>query len=190
MVDHGHNIMPVGFLDDNPALAGLSFLGLPVLGKVSDLPHVVCERFIVAIGGNRVRKDIFQQMSGNGARFAVALHPRAILAPDVKVGDGSMICAGAVVNTGAVIGANAILNTGCTVDHHNHIGDHVHIAPGVHLGGEVELGEGALIGIGATVMPRKRIGAWSVVGAGALVREDVPDGVVVVGLPARIVRKL
>lgn len=101
-----------------------------------------------------------------------------------------MICAGVVVNTGSVIGADVILNTGCTVDHHNRIGDHAHIAPGVHMGGEVEVGEGALVGIGATVMPRKRIGAWSVVGAGTLVTRDVPDGVVVVGAPARVVREL
>ena len=190
MVDNGHRIMPVGFLDDNPALTGLNFLGLPVLGKVSDLPNMTCDSLIVAIGENRIRKHMLQQLDSNGGRFAVALHPRSILAPDVEVGDGSMVCAGAIVNTGTVIETNVILNTGCTVDHHNLIGDHVHIAPGVHLGGEVQVGEGTLIGIGATVMPRRRIGCWSVVGAGALVDKDVPDGVVVVGMPARVVRRL
>jgi len=59
------------------------------------------------------------------------------------------------------------------------------IAPGAHLGGEVTIGEGVLIGIGATVMPQRRVGDWAVVGAGACVVEDVPDGVTVVGVPAR-----
>jgi sugar O-acyltransferase (sialic acid O-acetyltransferase NeuD family) len=189
MADDGQAIIPVGFLDDKPALLGLSFLGLPVVGRVSDLPDMAYDALIVAVGENRTRKHILEHLSGNFCRFAVALHPRSILAPDVKVGNGSMVCAGAIANTGAVIGAHVILNTGCSVDHHNVIGDCVHIAPGVHLGGEVEVGEGTLIGIGATVMPRRRIGSWSVVGAGALVHEDVPDGVVVVGVPARIVRK-
>ncbi|MGV8073277.1 MAG: acetyltransferase [Syntrophobacteraceae bacterium] len=185
MAAGGQAILPVGFLDDNQGLTGLKFLGLPVRGKISDLPNIAFDSLIVAIGENRVRKYIFQQLRAKGERFVVALHPSAILAPDVKVDDGSMVCAGSIVNTGAVIGANVILNTGCTVDHHNIIGDHVHIAPGVHLGGEVEVGEGTLIGIGATVMPGRRIGRWSVVGAGALVHEDVPDGVIVVGVPAR-----
>jgi acetyltransferase-like isoleucine patch superfamily enzyme len=58
------------------------------------------------------------------------------------------------------------------------------------MGGEVEVGEGALIGIGATVMPGKRVGAWSIVGAGALVNRDIPECSVVVGVPARVIRKL
>jgi acetyltransferase-like isoleucine patch superfamily enzyme len=55
----------------------------------------------------------------------------------------------------------------------------------VHLGGEVRIGEGALIGIGAVVLPRVTVGAWSTVGAGAVVTSDVPPGVTVAGVPAR-----
>ena len=49
---------------------------------------------------------------------------------------------------------------------------------------------GAFIGAGAIVIPGKKIGAWSIVGAGAVVINDIPDGVVVVGNPARIIRSL
>ena len=87
-----------------------------------------------------------------------------------------MICANVVINPGAVIGDNVILNTGCTVDHHNHIGSFAHIAPGVHLGGDVYIGEGTLVGIGAAVMPQRTVGAWSRIGAGAVVVENILDG--------------
>jgi carbonic anhydrase/acetyltransferase-like protein (isoleucine patch superfamily) len=80
-----------------------------------------------------------------------------------------------------------ILNTSCSVDHHNVIGDHVHIAPGARLGGHVTIGEGTLVGIGATVLPGCRVGSWSIVGAGAVVTEDLSDGLVAVGSPARTV---
>jgi acetyltransferase-like isoleucine patch superfamily enzyme len=53
------------------------------------------------------------------------------------------------------------------------------------MGGDVRIGEGALIGIGAVVLPRVSIGAWSTVGAGAVVTKDVPAGTTVVGVPAR-----
>ncbi len=180
---------PAGFLDDNPALAGQALLGLPVLGPFSALPDVMHDAVIVAIGNNIVRCALYERLRAKGERFAIARHPCAVLAADVAVDAGTMICAGVVVNTGSVIGANVILNTICSVDHHNRIGDHVHIAPGVRLGGEVVVGTGTMIGIGATVIPRCAIGEWSMVGAGAVVTKSLPGGVTAVGMPARSIKR-
>jgi len=184
MRDSGSPVGAVMFLDDKAELAGRRVLGLEVVGPVTDAENYKDCRFVAAVGDNQKRKELFQWLFGMGCDFAVARHPAAVLAPDVTVGIGTMICPGVVFNTGTTIGRNVILNTGCTVDHHSIIGDHVHIAPGVHMGGNVTVGEGALVGIGAVVMPGKTIGAWALVGAGALVHEDVPDGAVVVGVPA------
>ena len=186
----GADLTPVGYLDDDPALAGQTLLGLPVLGAIGHLSAVPHDELVVAIGENLARHRLFEALQGEGERFVVARHPSAVIAPDVQIGQGSVICAGAIVNPSSMVGDNVILNTGCTVDHHNRIGDHVHIAPGVHLGGEVIIGEGTLVGIGATVMPQRRIGKWSVVSAGSLVHTDLPDRVVAAGVPARVVRKL
>jgi sugar O-acyltransferase (sialic acid O-acetyltransferase NeuD family) len=188
MQEAGANIAPIGYLDDNPALAKQQFLGLPVLGGIADLYTVPHDAVVVAIGNNGVRKKLFEELRDRGEQFIVARHPSAIIAPDVTIGSGSMICAGAIVNPGSVIGADVILNTGCTVDHHNRIGDHAHVAPGAHLGGEVVIGEGALIGIGAIVVLLRQIGAWSVIGAGSVLTRDLPAGVTAVGVPARVVR--
>ncbi len=180
--------VPIGYLDDNPDLHGSSRLGLPILGGLDALDRIAHDAVVIGIGQNDVRRRVFAQLQQRGVNFTVARHPSAIIAPDVMIGPGTMICAGVIVNPGSVIGSNVILNTGCTVDHHNHIGDHAHIAPGVHLGGDVAIGAGTLVGIGATVMPQRRVGTWSVVGAGALVSSDLADRVVSVGVPARVVR--
>lgn len=188
MKNAGEPLNPVGYVDDDPDLADAELLGLPVIGRTADLHTVPHDAIIVAVGDNQTRKGLFANLDTRGEQFVVACHPSAVIAPDVPVGAGAMICANVVVNPGSAIGSGAILNTACTVNHHNEIGDHVHLAPGAHLGGDVNVGEGTLIGIGATVMPRRRIGNWCTVGAGAVVHEDLPDGVTAVGVPARIIR--
>ncbi len=190
MGEAGADVAPLGYLDDNPELKGQKRLDLPILGTGAEVSVISHDALIIAIGNNETRRRLFETLSGQGARFIVAQHPSAVIAPDVKIGPGSVIAAGAIVNPGSSVGANVILNTGCTVDHHNHIGDHVHIAPGVHLGGDVRIGTGTLVGIAAAVMPQRRVGDWSVVSAGALVHNDLPDRVVAAGMPARVIRNL
>lgn len=187
--DAGSLIQPVGYLDDNAATHGRVLLGLPVLGPLVELDRILHDAIIVSIGDNRIRRQLHGELQARGEKFAIARHPAAVIAPEVEIGEGTMICAGVIVNTGSVIGVNTILNTGCTVDHHNRIGDHVHIASGVHTGGEVIVGDGALVGIGSIVMPRCPVGAWSVIGAGACVTQSVPSGVTVVGNPAKPLQK-
>ena len=52
----------------------------------------------------------------------------------------------------------------------------------------VTVGFGADVGMNATILPGVRVGAHSLVGAGAVVTQDVPDYAVVAGVPARIIR--
>lgn len=186
----GSNCQPIGFLDDNSALVGTAIMGLPVLGSIAQLGEFEHDAVIVAIGDNRTRAHLFEMLRAQGKQIVNAIHPAAVLAPDVRLGQGVMICAGVVVNTGTVIGDNVILNTGCTVDHHNRIGNHAHIAPGVHLGGDVTIGDGTLVGLGASVIPQRTVGAWSVIGASSVVTKDIPANVTAVGVPARVIRRL
>ncbi len=183
----GEAVCPIGYLDDRSHLHGHTLLGLPVLGSLADIDDVPRDASVVAIGDNATRQRVFTSLQQRGERFVVVRHPHAIVAPDVHLAPGTMISAGVIVNPGSTIGANVILNTGCTVDHHNQIADHVHIAPGVHTGGDVSVGEGTLLGIGATIMPQRRVGAWSVVGAGAVVVRDIADHTIVMGVPAHVV---
>jgi len=183
--DTGKNVIPIGYLDDNPNLVGRTFLGLPVLGTLVEIANISHDALIIAIGDNSTRRRLFEIFRERGEKFVIAIHPTAVIGAEVSIGIGTMICAGVVVNPASTIGEDVILNTGCTVDHHTRIGNHVHVAPGVHLGGEVEIGDGVLVGIGATVLPRCRIGDWATIGAGACVTKSVPAGLTVVGVPAR-----
>lgn len=183
----GENVEFAGFLDDAPGSHGPRVEN-DIRGSTYDWSSVAHDQVIVAIGDNGVRCRIFDRLERSGARFAVARHPAAVVASGVPVGRGSMICAGVVINPEASIGANTIVNTSASVDHHCAIGNHVHVAPGCHLGGNVRVDDGALVGVGAVVLPGIRIGRWALVGGGAVVTADVPQGAVVAGVPARVLR--
>jgi carbonic anhydrase/acetyltransferase-like protein (isoleucine patch superfamily) len=80
---------------------------------------------------------------------------------------------------------------------HSDAGFPVHVGEGVTVGHQVTLhgcqvGDGSLIGMKATLLNGARIGRHCLVGAGSLVTEGkvFPDGVLIMGSPARVVREL
>lgn len=181
-----------GFLDETtPDRRGECFCGALVLGDANQLQKIYesgVRKAIVAFGDNMRRLAAGELMERRGFELTTAIHPSAVIALDALIGRGSVIAAGAVVGPEAMIGRCAIINSAATVDHDCTIADGVHIGPGAHIAGHVQVGYCAWIGIGATVIDRKRIGAWSIVGAGAVVIEDVPDRVLIAGVPARVVK--
>lgn len=178
----------VGFVDDRASIRGELILGFPVLGSLRELATIPHDGVVVAIGDNQTRAQIFAWLQKQQETLVNVVHPSAIIAPDVRLGVGIMICPGVVVNSGSVIGDNVIINTGSTIDHHNQIGAHVHIAPGVHLAGNVHIHTGVFVGIGASVIPSRLVGEWAIVGAGAVVTTDLPPWTTNVGVPARTIK--
>lgn len=183
----------VGFLDDDPATWGRTILGLPVLGGHERLPALRAEgaaRCLVAVGDNRARLALAEQAAALGYSFPVAIHPRATVAPSARLGPGTVVAAAAVVNPEAVVGNHAIINTGAIVEHDNRLGEGVHISPGAVLCGGVTVGDHGHVGAGARVIPGVCVGSDCVIGAGAVVIRDLPDRVVAVGVPARVIKEV
>ncbi|MBN2573100.1 MAG: acetyltransferase [Deltaproteobacteria bacterium] len=183
----------VGFLDDaNPDRRGQRFCDATVLGgreQLASLAGSGVRHIVLGFGNNAARRRLGGELRAAGFSLARAVHPRATVASDVRVGDGTVVMAGAVVNPNASLGENVIVNTGATVDHDCVLGDAVHVSPGAHLAGSVRVGDETWIGLGALVLERRHVGGGSIVGAGAVVTHDIPNGVVAMGVPARVVRK-
>jgi sugar O-acyltransferase (sialic acid O-acetyltransferase NeuD family) len=176
----------IGYVDDDPTLVGEDVLGLPVLGLIDGYINFKPDGLVMGIGSNTIRRTIVERL-GEVATFLwrTVIHPTAIVSKSVQLNPGTVILAGVIVNPDSVIGSHAIINTSATIDHDCDIGDYAHIAPGVHLAGSVSVGSGTLMGISSSVIPYRSVGKWATIGAGAVVINNVPDGVIAKGVPAR-----
>jgi sugar O-acyltransferase (sialic acid O-acetyltransferase NeuD family) len=177
--------------DQHPERRGQMVAGIPIAGGLDQLNALKDQgigHLIVAIGDCAARERLAKFALENGFELATAIHKSAVVAPSAQLGAGSVVAAASVINPDARVGRNCIINTSASVDHDCVIGDAAHVGPGAHLGGGTEVGPGTWIGIGATLIDHIRVGAGSIVGAGSVVTRDVPDGVVVYGVPARIIR--
>jgi len=182
----------LGFVDENPELKGKVLNGYPVLGSFDwfskiDLKEI---RVVCAIGDNISKKKVVEKAKGVGLRFANVVHPSVIMTEFVTLGEGVIICAGCILTNQITIGNHVIINLDVTIGHDSIIEDFCTLSPGVHISGRNKIGEGANVGTGAVTIQGIVIGRWSIIGAGAVVAQDIPDKVVAVGVPAKPIKQV
>jgi len=138
----------------------------------------------VAIGDNYLRGNIayFVQHS-----LLTIVHPQANVSTSVYIGEGSFVNVRAVLMPDVSCEKCCIFNTAVIIEHDCVLGEYVHIAPGCILCGNVHVGDYTLIGAGTVVNPNIRIGKNVIIGSGSVVTQDVADGLVVAGAPARVI---
>lgn len=173
--------------DDDEAKWGKGILGVPIFGPINRILDAPRIPVIVAIADAATRKAFVERLP---LEWGTLIHSTAIIDPTVEIGPGTVAFAGVVVQADARIGRHVILNANSTVSHDCVLEEYVHLAPGVDLASGVHVGRGSFFGIGAVATNGARIGCWTTVGAGAAVTSDLPDHVVAVGCPARVIKTI
>ncbi|PNQ73281.1 hypothetical protein C1T31_07110 [Hanstruepera neustonica] len=125
---------------------------------------------------------------GNILRFFQLTFLRA---SGAKIGKNTMISLGAKIDVrrGKItIGDHCLITHGCYILSHDGA---AHVLDDQDDGsGYVTIGDHVFIGVNTVVMRNVTIGSHSIIGAGSVVNKDVPEGVVAVGNPIKIIKEI
>lgn len=126
----------------------------------------------------------------------------SVILQGAQIGENCNICAHTLIEGDVIIGNNVTVKSGVFLWDGTRIEDNVFIGPNATFTNDpfprskiypeafsgIRIKQGASVGANATLLPGITIGVNAMVGAGAVVTSDVPDGAVVVGNPAKIIR--
>jgi sugar O-acyltransferase (sialic acid O-acetyltransferase NeuD family) len=179
----------IGFYDDGEE-KGKIINGLPVLGTVAELNTLDTPLNIaLALGNPKAKEKIISEINNAKISFPNLIHPTVTMSTDdVNLGYGNIITAGCMLTCNITLGNFVILNLMCTVGHDTIINDYCSFMPGINISGEVIIEPCVYVGTGAKIINQLRIGQNTTVGAGAVIIKDVPDNVVVVGNPGKVIK--
>lgn len=187
------NVDVVGFLDDDPKVQKETFGGIPVLGPLSLLPELKGKYGVEAVycplGNNRLRVKFLSEARDLGLATPNYIHPSVILSRDIKIGEGVYILLGSDIMPYTEIEDYVMISMNVNVAHHNILKRGTFLSTGCNFGASIVAEEYSYCGIGSTVMTGiHRLGKDCLIGAGAVVIKDVPDGAVVAGVPGKVIK--
>ena len=115
----------------------------------------------------------------------------AVFSSHLKLGDNSGIGINASIGGNVTIGKNVMMGPECIIYTKNHEFTRTDIPmckQGFQEEKPVTIGDDVWIGARVTILPGVNIGNGVIIGAGAVVAKDIPDYVVVVGNPAKVIK--
>lgn len=177
------------FIDDIPT--GSEFYGTELFNFQTLLDRFDKKSFQIAIanGEPTTRKILRERISKTGANFASLIDNTSIISPTATLGAGVIVSAKCFISSLAVIGHNTVLNTNALIGHDVTMGDNCSVSSAVNIGGNCSIGENSYIGMGAQIKQGITIGKEVIIGMGSIVHNDIQDGMIALGNPAKPIRR-
>ncbi|WCG81857.1 acetyltransferase [Pectobacterium sp. A5351] len=174
------------FIDDFNPGGVLKGIQVTDFASVSNLTGL---EIVIAIGEPAARHTIAEKIEENQLTLATLVHPSVDIPACTTLGNGVVVCQGASISCDITVKDNAYLQPNICIGHDCVIENHSVISPGVSLAGNCHMGSRVFIGMNVAVKEKTTIGDDVIVSMGAVVFNDIEPGVIVLGNPARVMRK-
>ena len=176
---------------DIPSKLYNQFSILKNLEEAKEYFNNVSPYFTIGIGNPRLRSQMHQKFTEIGGEIKSTISKYAEIGSfNVQISNGCNILGGTKISNDASIGIGTIIYYNSIITHDVTIGDFCEISPNVKLLGRCEIADFSQIGTGSIIFPDVKIGKNSIVAAGSVVRENVPENVMIAGIPAQIKKSI
>jgi sugar O-acyltransferase (sialic acid O-acetyltransferase NeuD family) len=170
----------VAFTVDRDYIREKEFCGLPVLPfeDIQTLRPPDTHKMMVAIYASRMnqtRAEKYSQAKRKGYTLITYIHPRAVVAPGVAVGDNCFISEGAICRPYLKIENDVFVMPGAILGHDTVVGEHCFIGNGAVVMGMVTLEPNCFIGPNATILENLTVGRESLIGGGVVLQESTKE---------------
>ncbi|VEJ09828.1 NeuD/PglB/VioB family sugar acetyltransferase [Actinobacillus delphinicola] len=170
---------------------GSTHLGFPVLANnLLELKDFHQYSYFIAIGNNDLRYENYTFLKKNHCNIINIIDKTSIISSSSYLGEGVFVGKMAIINAGVKVGNNVIVNTKALLEHGVTIENHCNISTNTTLNGDVYIGEKSFIGSSSVINGQLEIGNNVVVGSGSVVIRDIDPNSIVVGIPAKVIKKL
>jgi sugar O-acyltransferase (sialic acid O-acetyltransferase NeuD family) len=179
------------FVDDTIGLSTINLGGRVVSIYPFDTKHFELNEcnFVIASGEPFLRNFLYNKLIEHGCKLQNIIDISSNISNSAHLGDGVIAGAFSSIQSRARIANNVAINTGAVIGHDAVIKGHTVISSHANIGGSAEVGGCTYIGMGALIKEGIKIGCNSIIGMGSVVFNDVPDDVIVLGNPARVIRR-
>jgi sugar O-acyltransferase (sialic acid O-acetyltransferase NeuD family) len=148
-------------------------------------------RFTLGLGNPVLRYNLNAKFKQIGGQLTSTISPNTDIGSfGTSIAHGCNILSGTIITNDVTLHTGCLINPGCTISHDSTLDEFVQLSPGVRITGNCFIDRYSQLGTNSVILPKVRIGKNVVVGAGAVVTKDVPDNVMVAGVPAVIKKKL
>lgn len=167
-----------------------------VIGNTQDIDKFLLDEnnvFFIAYVGMQQEKSVYEKITSLNIpanRLATLIHPSAIIPKGMcKIGNGVLMAPLSQLSPDTTLEDNCIMLPNSFLGHDSTLLRFAHIASNATVGANVVIGKACHIGTNCTIREKVKIGDFCLVGSGSVVLNDVEDNSIVVGNPARLLRK-
>ena len=191
ILQHNDELSQLVFYDDLNSDGKDDLFGeFPIIKSIEEAAEYfsnVDARFSIGLGNPDLRCEMYHKFTTLGGILHSTISPKTDIGHyDVTIGQGCNILSGVKISNSVAIGMGTMIYYNSIINHDVVIGMFVEISPGAMVLGKCKIGNFTHIGSGAIILPEVIIGNYVKIAAGAVVTHDMPDNVMIAGVPAII----
>ncbi|MBF12725.1 MAG: sugar O-acyltransferase [Flavobacteriaceae bacterium] len=142
----------------------------------------------IATGEPSLRNKLYDKIIANEYKLATLIHPDVVIPNSTKIGKGTIICKFLSITCDIIIGDNVYIHPNACIGHDAKIGAHSVISSYVDISGYCNIGISTFLGVNVCMRQKISIGNDTIIGMGSVVHRDIPDSVIALGNPARVMK--